>query len=227
MNNHNHNDNHPVSGTGGEDDGSIVLHRPAQAPTALVLMFHGVGATADDLAPLGRLIAERETGALIVSVQAPWPSDFGSGRHWFSVAGVTDAERPARVAAAMPVFVEIVQRWQGEARLPAAQTVLLGFSQGAIMSLASTQQAADPLSGRVIAIAGRFAAPPHRAPQSISIHLLHGLQDAVIPASCSHDAHAQWTALGGLATLDTFEGLGHGIDMRVAARVLALLRGDE
>lgn len=214
----------PIDGGG---DGSIAVHRPSVAPAALVLMFHGVGATPDDLVPLGRLIAGQEAGALVVSVQAPWPSDFGSGRQWFSVAGVTEADRPARVAAAMPAFLQTVRGWQASAHLSAAQTVLLGFSQGAIMSLASTQQAADPPGGRVIAIAGRFAAPPRCAPKPISIHLLHGLQDAVIPASCSHDAHAQWTALGGRATLDTFEGLGHGIDMRVAARVLALLRHDE
>lgn len=214
----------PASNAGSEDDGSIVVHRPGSAPTALVLMFHGVGATADDLVPLGRLIAEQEQGALVVSVQAPWPSDFGSGRHWFSVAGVTDADRPARVAAAMPAFVDIVRHWQAQARLAAAQTVLVGFSQGAIMSLASTQH--GPLSHRVIALAGRFSPPPRSAPAPVAIHLLHGLQDAVIPASCSQDAHAQWTALGGRATLDTFEGLGHGIDMRVAERVLGLLRGD-
>ena len=97
-------------------------------------------------------------------------------------------------------------------------TALIGFSQGAIMALESTQQP-EPVAGRVIALAGRFAQVPRIAPPHVVLHLLHGEQDGVMPAVLATDAVAQWRALGGTATLDLFSGLGHGIDARVVRRV--------
>jgi phospholipase/carboxylesterase len=59
----------------------------------------------------------------------------------------------------------------------------IGFSQGAIMALESTQQPSHAHSAtRVIAIAGRFAQLPRHAPQGVAVHLMHGEQDRVIEA---------------------------------------------
>lgn len=107
-------------------------------------------------------------------------------------------------------------------RTGAAATTLLGFSQGAIMALESTQQP-EPLATRVIAIAGRFAQPPRVAPAQLALHLLHGEQDRVMAPSLASEAAAQWRALGGRATLDLLPGLAHGIDARVAQRVAGYL----
>jgi hypothetical protein len=76
-------------------------------PQQLVLLFHGVGSKASDLAPLGRTLAPHMPDALFVSVQAPDAQ--GSGWQWFSVRGVTEANRPARVAATMQRFVQAVR----------------------------------------------------------------------------------------------------------------------
>ncbi|MEY2893227.1 MAG: hypothetical protein RJA98_3135 [Pseudomonadota bacterium] len=205
---------------------AIVIHTPTTAPTGLLLMAHGVGASADDLVPLGRFVAQALPNWQVVSLNAPDASDFGQGRQWFSVMGVTEANRAARVDQALPAFAALVAQQQAEAGVGADRTVLLGFSQGSIMSLASTQ-APTALAQRVIAIAGRFAQPPHQAPlNGGAVHLLHGDQDTVIPAQCSRDAAAQLQALSAPATLDLFPGLGHGVDARVAHRVVALLQAE-
>ena len=86
-----------------------VVQRPA-APKQLVLLFHGVGSSARDLGPLAEALAPHLPDAAIVSVQAP--DAVGRGWQWFSVEGVTEADRPARVAAAMPRFVQAVRQWQ-------------------------------------------------------------------------------------------------------------------
>lgn len=204
---------------------ALIIGRPAEnssAPQGLLLLFHGVGSNAEDLVPLGEALASRLPHSWVVSVRSPERSDFGSGWQWFSVQGVTEANRPARVVQAMPRFVDAVRSWQIETRVAPSATTLIGFSQGAIMALESTQQP-EPVAGGVVAIAGRFAQPPRVAPPRLAMHLLHGEQDRVMPASLAADAAAQWRALGGAATLDVFEGLGHGIDRRVARRVAELL----
>lgn len=201
-------------------DGSVVVARPP-APRELVLLFHGVGSSPANLVPLGQLIARQQPHAMVVSVEGAHPSSFGSGREWFPVAGVTQADRPARIAAAMPQFQQAVRRWQAEAGVGPAATTLVGFSQGAIMSLESTQDAL--LASRVIAIAGRFAQPPRRAPAGVSYRFVHGENDLVIEPRFSTEAAQALRGLAADATVRFVPGLGHGIDERAARWVLESL----
>ena len=137
---------------------SIVVQRPVVTTTTknkLVLIFHGVGSSATDMLPLGRSIASFHPDAWVVSINSPDPCEHGSGWQWFSVQGITEANRPSRVVAAMPRFQETIKHWQGISGADATCTWLIGFSQGAIMALESTQQPQGN-SSRVVAIAGRF-----------------------------------------------------------------------
>ena len=197
----------------------LIVQRPAK-PKQLVLLFHGVGSSARDLAPLGEALAPHLPDAAIVSVQAPGAS--GRGWQWFSVQGVTEADRPARVAAAMPGFVQGVMRWQQACAVGPAQTTLIGFSQGAIMALESTQLD-NPPAARVTGLSGRFAQPPRIAHASVRTHLMHGDADAVMPVRGAVDALAQLQSLGAVATLDRFSGLGHGVDRRVIDAIVRRL----
>jgi phospholipase/carboxylesterase len=202
-----------------QDD--LIAQQPSQ-PQQLVLLFHGVGSNASDLLPLGQALAPHVPDALIVSVQAP--NAQGPGRQWFSVQGVTEANRPARVAATMPRFVQAVREWQQASGVDTARTTLIGFSQGAIMALESTQTEPRP-AGRVIALSGRFAQPPRAAPLATCVHLIHGDADPVMPVRLADDALRQLQALGWQATLDRFPGLGHGIDSRVLGAIVGHMQG--
>lgn len=202
----------------------LLIQRPnvGSASPLLLLIFHGVGSNAEDLVPLGNALASRLPHSWVISVRSPDRSDFGAGWQWFSVQGVTEANRPVRVGAAMPRFVNTVRAWQRDTGVGPSATALIGFSQGAIMALESTQQR-EPVANRVVALAGRFPQPPRAAPARVALHLLHGEQDRVMLASLAVDAAARWRALGGSATLDVFPDLGHAIDHRVAQRVAELL----
>lgn len=201
----------------------LIIQQPSGA-SALFLLFHGVGASAASLQGLGQQVARWHPEAWVVSVQAPHPSEFAGGWQWFSVHGVTPDNRAARVAAAMPAFEQAVARWQEAAGLAPAQTTLLGFSQGAIMSLAASQLAQSP-AGRVVALAGRFPQPPVRAAEGTQFHLLHGQVDTVVPTQASVDAHEQLQALGARVTLDLLPGLGHGVDAAMLQRLHERLDG--
>ena len=197
-------------------DSFIVVQKPEHTPQQLVLFFHGVGSNAEDLVPVAQQFAKALPNATVVSVDAPQQSDFGAGRQWFSVAGVSEDNRPARVEAAMLAFQATVQKWQISAGVTADKTILVGFSQGAIMSLESTQWPLF-LAGQVIAFAGRFARPPKVPPAHTTINLIHGEADPVIAAGYSTAAASQLQALGAKATVDTVPGMGHGIDDQMLA----------
>lgn len=195
----------------------LILQRPRTPDSAqLLLLFHGVGSSAEDLAPLGQALASQRPNAWVISVRSPDRSDLGRGWQWFSVQGVTEANRPERVASAMPAFVERIRAWQTETGVAPLNTTLVGFSQGAIMALESTQLPnASRHAARVVAIAGRFAQPPRSNPENVAVHLLHGEQDQVMPVRLAMEAERELKSLGASPTLDRFAGLGHGIDARV------------
>lgn len=204
---------------------SRIIQRPEGPRGELVLLFHGVGADAGDLVPLGAVVAKATPEAMVVSVNAPHPSSLGRGREWFSVLGVTEQSRPGRVAEAMSAFVDTVAHWQRAAGAAPARTTLIGFSQGAIMSLEAARL--EPvLAGRVVSIAGRFAAVPESVPASIAFHFIHGAQDQVIPAQHAVDAAAKLGRLGASVTLDIVPGLGHGLDARVASILVDRLKNE-
>ena len=197
----------------------LIVQRPAK-PNPLALLFHGVGSNARDLAPLGEVLASHLPDAAVVSVQAPEGS--GRGWQWFSVQGITEANRPARVVAAMPGFVRALMQWQRACAVGPARTTLIGFSQGAIMALESTQ-VDHPPAACVFALSSRFAQAPRIARASVRTHLMHGDADAVMPVRGAIDALAQLEGLGAVATLDRFPGLGHGIDQRVVDAIVRRL----
>lgn len=197
-------------------DSSIVVQKTEHTPQKLILFFHGVGSNAKDLVPVAQQFAKALPNAMVVSVDAPQQSDFGAGRQWFSVAGVTQESRPARVDAAMPAFQSSVQEWQALAGVTAERTILFGFSQGAIMSLESIQRPVV-LAGQVISFAGRFATPPKFAHAQTTVNLIHGHADPVIAASYSSEAASQLQALGVKVSVDTVPGIGHAIDDQMLA----------
>lgn len=200
-------------------DADTVLHRPTAPARELVLLFNGVGASPEGFVPLAPALARDDRW--VVAVRAPHPGDWG-GWQWFSVQGVTEANRAQRVATAMPLFAQAVQRWQAHTGVSPAQTALVGFSQGAIMSLESTQ-VAPPLASRVVAMSGRWAQPPRQAPAGVVWRFIHGEQDPVIPATCSADGARQLQALGGDARATLLPGLGHSIDERALAALVDAL----
>lgn len=202
---------------------AIIVQKPAGRPEHLFLLLHGVGADAHDMVPPGHHLAGLHPRATVVCVDGTEPSDISSGRQWFSVRGITEENRVARVAAAMPAFVACIRQLQSEHGADADNTTLIGFSQGGIMALESTCLA-DPPARRVVALSSRFAALPERAPQA-RIHLVHGEQDAVIPCTHTLQAAARLHRLGAQATADVVPGIGHEIDDAVLALVAARLDG--
>lgn len=203
---------------------SIIVARPEGQALQLMLLFHGVGADAPDLVPLGRVLAAEFPAAFIVSVAAPWPSEAGGGRQWFPVQGIDEANRPARVDAAMPAFVATVARWQQEAGVDLDAVALIGFSQGGIMALESTRDR-PAIAGRVVSIAGRFARLPETANPDTTLHMFHGKADPVIPYGFTVEAAQHLVRIGADVTADVIPHVGHQVDPAIADLLIERLRG--
>lgn len=193
---------------------SLSIQAPVARPAQLFLLFHGVGADEHDLEPLGRFLAAKFPTACVLSIGGSEAADFGGGRQWFSLREIDDTQRPLRVAAALPEFLATIRHWQEVTGVGPAATALVGFSQGAIMALAAAAEATPPC-GRVIAIGGRFARLPESVASELTIHLIHGKADPVMPYAHTVAAAEHLIPLGADLTADVLPYLGHAIDDEV------------
>ena len=198
----------------------LIVQQPDDTATLLMLLFHGVGGHAAQMLPLAQRLATEFPQAWIVCVEGPEPSDLGQGWQWFSILGVSEENRPSRVAAGMPPFLAAVHHWQAISGLGAAATALIGFSQGTIMALEACA-AVPGLAGRVLAFSGRYASLPAQVSPLTTYHFFHGADDAVIAASHARAAFEHLSALeGGDATLDIADTVGHEIAAPLVERAV-------
>ncbi|WP_269815449.1 alpha/beta fold hydrolase [Amphritea pacifica] len=166
-------------------------------PKALILMFHGVGASPESLKPLAEFL-HRSNPDLEIRIPAGFsPSTISQrGFQWFDVIGVTEENRPARVQQVMPVFNRLIHDEAASAGVSLDKVVLLGFSQGTIMSLEWLKQSPDAVAG-IIGISGRFAELPQQTPAcAIPVCLIHGEVDPVISVFESQQSHQRLSGLG-------------------------------
>jgi phospholipase/carboxylesterase len=202
---------------------SLIVYRPSGGQAKqLFLLFHGVGSAPDDLVPLGQILAQQFPQSAVVSVQAPHDCPYSSGFQWYSIDGATEAQRADSTAQALPLFQQIVQQWQEAFGVAADATALVGFSQGAIMALASSQST-PRLAARIVALSGRFNPLPDIAPEDCTLHLIHGKQDAVIPYAHTVHAAERLVQLGADITADVIPFAGHEINNEIAALVIERL----
>jgi phospholipase/carboxylesterase len=197
-------------------------------PRQLIVLCHGLGADAYDLIDLAPSWQHACPDALFASVHAPFQHDSGFGRQWWSVADRSPpvTEAGGRTAAAyLHGFIDAELARLG---LPREAYALMGFSQGAMISLfTGLRRPAAPrailaFSGALIARESLQAELENRAP----VLLVHGESDEVVPVSRSRDAENALIAAGVPVEAHYIPRLGHGIDdTGIALGALSLQRG--
>lgn len=182
--------------------------------TSLVIFFHGVGSQGSDLAGLGQLWREHLPGAAFAAPDAPFAFDGGGiGRQWFSIAGVTPTDRPARVEAARGTFDSVIApiiEAHGF-RDHVDRVAFVGFSQGTIMALDAVASGRWPV-GALLGYSGRLASPEPLVPSlDTRVALIHGEADPVIPFAETQSAATRLTAAGLAAKIAVLPGVVHTI----------------
>lgn len=191
----------------------------------LVILLHGVGAHGASIAWLADHLSA--PGLTFAAPDAPFAFDqapAGPARQWFSVTGVTAANRGARVTAARaPLDAVLSETIAAHGLTGQPQRVaLVGFSQGAIMALDAAASGRWPF-GAIAAFSGRLASPLPLSPAPTPILIAHGLQDGVIPATEAEAAHAALTAAGAHPHLVLEDRVGHAPGPKGVARAAVLL----
>lgn len=185
--------------------------------TSLIVFLHGYGADGADLLGLADVLAPHLPGAAFVAPDAPEDCAAGGfGYQWFPIPrfdGSTDAERDAGIAAAVNDLNGFFDARLAEEGLTIDRLALVGFSQGAMMSLEVAPRR-DQAMAAVVAISGRLMRPEALASEARvkpPILLIHGDQDAVVPFDEMARAGDALVAAGFQTYGHVMQGTGHGI----------------
>ncbi len=179
--------------------------RPDEPPRALMVWLHGLGADGYDLEPVAQML--EVAGIHHVLPHAPVrPVTLNGGmamRAWYDIAtpDLQWREDAAGMQASAHAVKALIENLRTGKELP---VLLAGFSQGAVISLATAALGADLLG--VAALSGYLPAFLSKVPVSLAsmpIFMAHGRQDPVIPfalakagadtlvrSGCSLDWHA-------------------------------------
>lgn len=197
---------------------------------SLVVFLHGYGANGADLLDIGDVLAPHLPGTAFAAPDAAdrAPGSVG-GYQWFPIPrfdGSSEAAaRAGLLAAAADVSAFLDQRLAHEKLGPEALAIV-GFSQGAMMSLHVAPRRPAPVAA-VVAISGRLIAPEDLAAETVSrppVLVMHGDQDPVVPfaeMSAAADAlvAAEFETYG-----HVMKGMGHGISQDGLASMLGFLQ---
>ncbi|HUK59298.1 MAG TPA: prolyl oligopeptidase family serine peptidase [Stellaceae bacterium] len=203
--------------------------RPANgaAPKKLVVLLHGLGADGSDLIGLAPYWAALLPDAEFLSPDAPFPCDMGPyGRQWFSVQNRTPETALAGARAAAPILDAFLDDALAKRGLDGGELALVGFSQGAMMSLfVGFRRAKAPAA--IVAYSGALIAPQLLGAEMRSkppVLVIHGDADPVVPPSMLPAAVSALKANGVAVEELMRPGLGHSIDEEGLARGGAFLR---
>ncbi|WP_259461029.1 MULTISPECIES: alpha/beta hydrolase [unclassified Microbacterium] len=189
------------------DDGATRWSSDERGRMPLLVLLHGYGADEHDLFGL---IPHLPEGIAVASVAAPlappWPMP---GRSWYPIEGLEGRSAHAVTAAA-----EAFLRWLDATAGDAPSVALLGFSQGAAVSLQALRLAPERF-GAVVALSG-YATPgdlPHDetlAELRPPVFWGRGTNDDVIPPELI-DHTAQWLPDHSELSGRVYTGLTHSI----------------
>lgn len=194
--------------------GPMLPPKSGGQPKQLMVILHGYGADGQDLISLGYQWRELWPDMLFVAPNAPDICEQNpAGYQWFPLKVDRIAGRIEGVASARPVIVNFLIDLWAQTGISPANTVLAGFSQGAMMALHVGLSLPQRLMG-IIAFSGAFLPPDGFGSKAFAqppVCLVHGDMDEVVDPELSADAEVALRLAGFDVSYHVSEDVGHGI----------------
>jgi phospholipase/carboxylesterase len=182
-----------------------------KTPSGLLVILHGWGANAADLAGLAPYLGLETYQFLLPDAPFPHP-DVPSGRMWYNLYDMGDR---AGLEESRQRLTQWLQTLESSTGVPLQQTILAGFSQGGAMTLDVGSHL--PLAG-LISFSG-YLHPTNLYPLPTTpmppILITHGKQDLVVPLSEAHRTRNQLAEAGATVEYHEYEDMGHEISPAV------------
>ena len=166
--------------------------RPAAGdPAGLLVLHHGRGADEHDLLPFADVL-DPERRLHVVTPRGPLALPGLPGRHWYVVPRVGYPD-PETFAAARAALAELHDELWARTGLTPSQTVLGGFSMGAVMSYALGLSGDRPAPAGILALSGFVPTVEGWAPSladrtGLRAFVAHGRTDPIMDVGFARTA---------------------------------------
>jgi phospholipase/carboxylesterase len=204
------------------------LREPAGEPQGALVLNHGRGADENDL--FGLLDAlDPERRLLGVTTGAPLTNVPPGGRHWYLVPRVGYPD-PVTFAGSYRALTEFLDGLLAERGIAWSETVVGGFSMGAVMSYAVGLGTGRPSPRSILAFSGFIPTVDGWSPEldsraGLPVLIHHGANDPIISVDFARDARKRLTEAG--LAVDYLESeAGHWLPPEVVPRAAALVAAD-
>lgn len=181
-------------------------------PKQLIVLLHGYGSNGRDLISLAPFWQDAAPDALFLSPDAPFPCEAGMGHQWFSLMEYTPEALLSGTQQAAPLLDEYLDEALQDHNLTDAALILVGFSQGTMMSLYTGPRRNAAIAGVLGysgALIGEADLDTHNKPP---IHIIHGESDPVVTIDRYHHAVTSLTEKGFSVSGHSTPALEHSID---------------
>jgi phospholipase/carboxylesterase len=191
--------------------------RPAAGePQGLLILHHGRGADEHDLLTLADVL-DPERRLHVVTPRAPLTLPSSPGYHWYLVPRVGYPD-PESFDAARRTLGELHDELWERTGLTPEQTVLGGFSMGAVMSYVLGLDVERPAPRGILAFSGFIPTvegwqPDLAGRTGVRVFIAHGRRDQVIAIEFAHAAASRLREAG-LQVEYRESDAGHHIDPR-------------
>lgn len=196
------------------------LDGPRLAPASggpaksLVILLHGYGSNGDDLIGLAPYWQQLLPDTAFASPNAPQVCPGAPmGYQWFPITRLDPDEAYKGVSAAEPILNQFIDEELAKHELEDSRLVLVGFSQGTMMSLHTALRRGKSPAG-ILGFSGALAGPAHlEAEVTVKppVLLIHGDQDPMIPVQAMANAAAELTKLDIPVQTHVSRGIPHSI----------------
>jgi phospholipase/carboxylesterase len=196
---------------------SFLTHRErpsAGDPAGLLVLHHGRGADEHDLLGLADVL-DPERRLHVVTPRAPLTLPGSPGHHWYVVPRVGFPD-PETFFAARAALAEFHDELWSRTGIPAARTILGGFSMGSVMSYALGLDGDRPSPAGILAFSGFVPTvegwrPDLASRPDLPVFIAHGRRDPIMDVGFAREARALLEA-GGLPVSYHESDAAHHID---------------
>jgi phospholipase/carboxylesterase len=190
---------------------------PLKGPAShLVVLVHGYGSDGNDLISLAPHWQEQMPGAAFIAPHAPDPLPGSPGYQWFAISRMDPLEMKKGVESVAPLLDQFLDVELARLSLPPDRLVLVGFSQGTMLSLhVGLRRPVAPAA--IVGLSGLLPGPPPQRADGPAIFLAHGDADDIIPVQAMLMAASALGMAGRAVQWHLAPGIGHGVDPETMA----------
>jgi len=179
----------------------------------LIIFLHGFGANGQDLLSLAPYFQDKLKNCHFIAPNAPYKTEMHNSFFWFPLHNTEETELNKEINKAIPILENFIDACKEKYQIDNSKIILFGFSQGAALAIHHGISAKSAYKAILSFSGGALAKIKENKKNNAPICLIHGLNDAVLPAKTSIDTADILSEIEHPHQIKLINNLAHNINL--------------